>query len=98
MLSEPIVISVARPHSAVISDQSPMQIVISKTRFAVSAWRANGMPTMVYQVSGEYAMIKAAADKSYIDETAVVRESLVSIKRAGADLIFSYFALSNDIF
>ncbi|MBL7686223.1 MAG: porphobilinogen synthase [Deltaproteobacteria bacterium] len=45
-----------------------------------------------YQVSGEYAMIKAAANQGFIDEKAVVLESLTSIKRAGADLILTYFA------
>jgi porphobilinogen synthase len=51
-----------------------------------------GMPTFVYQVSGEYAMIMAAAAKGWIDERAVAMESLVSIKRAGADGILTYFA------
>jgi porphobilinogen synthase len=49
-------------------------------------------PLAAYQVSGEYAMIKAAAAAGWIDEQRVVMESLVSIKRAGADLILSYFA------
>jgi porphobilinogen synthase len=43
-------------------------------------------------VSGEYAMIKAAAANGWLDETAVMLESLLSIKRAGADLILTYFA------
>jgi porphobilinogen synthase len=51
-----------------------------------------GMPTFVYQVSGEYAMIMAAARNGWIDERAVAMESLVSIKRAGADAILTYFA------
>jgi porphobilinogen synthase len=51
-----------------------------------------GMPTFVYQVSGEYAMIMAAAAKGWIDERAVAMEALVSIKRAGADGILTYFA------
>jgi porphobilinogen synthase len=50
------------------------------------------MPTAAYQVSGEYSMIKAAAEKGYLDEKRVVLESLTSIKRAGADLILTYFA------
>ncbi|WP_022660856.1 porphobilinogen synthase [Paucidesulfovibrio longus] len=49
------------------------------------------MPIAAYQVSGEYSMIKAAAQNGWIDEQAVVMESLTSIKRAGADLILSYF-------
>lgn len=51
------------------------------------------LPIGAYQVSGEYAMIKFAAMAGAIDEEKVVLESLGSIKRAGADLIFSYFAL-----
>ncbi|WP_034436714.1 porphobilinogen synthase [Candidatus Contendibacter odensensis] len=49
-------------------------------------------PTFVYQVSGEYAMLLAAARNGWLDERAVVMESLLSIKRAGADAILSYFA------
>ena len=49
-------------------------------------------PTAAYNVSGEYAMIKAAAQNGWIDESAVVPEVLLSIKRAGADLILTYFA------
>ncbi len=52
------------------------------------------LPLAAYQVSGEYAMIKFAAQAGIIDELNVVLESLGSIKRAGADLIFSYFALN----
>jgi porphobilinogen synthase len=52
-----------------------------------------GVPTYVYQVSGEYAMLKAAAQNGWLDERAVVLESLTSIKRAGADGILTYFAL-----
>ncbi|QWT19214.1 porphobilinogen synthase [Bacillus sp. NP157] len=52
-----------------------------------------GAPTFVYQVSGEYAMIKAAAQNGWLDEKAVVLESLVAMKRAGADAILTYFAL-----
>lgn len=51
-----------------------------------------GAPTFVYQVSGEYAMLKAAADNGWLDEKAVVMESLLAFKRAGADGILSYFA------
>jgi len=52
-----------------------------------------GAPTFVYQVSGEYAMLKAAAQNGWLDERAVVMESLLAFKRAGADAILSYFAL-----
>jgi porphobilinogen synthase len=51
-----------------------------------------GVPTFVYQVSGEYAMLKAAAANGWLDERAVVLESLLSMKRAGADGILTYFA------
>ncbi|RXG23117.1 porphobilinogen synthase [Leeuwenhoekiella marinoflava] len=50
------------------------------------------VPVSVYQVSGEYAMIKAAAEKGWLDHDAVVLEQTYAIKRAGADLIASYFA------
>jgi porphobilinogen synthase len=51
-----------------------------------------GVPTFVYQVSGEYAMIAAAAANGWVDEKKTVLESLVCIKRAGADGILSYYA------
>jgi porphobilinogen synthase len=50
------------------------------------------VPVAVYQVSGEYAMLKAAAEKGWLDHDAVMLEQLVSIKRAGATMIASYFA------
>jgi porphobilinogen synthase len=50
------------------------------------------LPVAAYQVSGEYAMIRAAAERGWIDEKKVVLESLTCIKRAGADLIITYFA------
>ena len=54
---------------------------------------AYGAPTFVYQVSGEYAMLKAAAQNGWLDERACALEALLSIKRAGADAILTYFAL-----
>ena len=51
------------------------------------------MPTFVYQVSGEYAMLKAAAANGWLDHDAVMMESLLAFKRAGADGVLSYFAL-----
>lgn len=54
---------------------------------------AFGAPTFVYQVSGEYAMLKAAAQNGWLDERAVVMESLLGFKRAGADGILTYFAV-----
>jgi len=52
-----------------------------------------GVPTFVYHVSGEYAMIKAAAQNGWLDERAVVLETLTACKRAGADAILTYYAL-----
>jgi len=53
-----------------------------------------GAPTAVYQVSGEYAMLKAAAQNGWLDERAAVLEVLTSFKRAGADAILTYFAIA----
>ncbi len=65
----------------------PYLDIISKVRAAVS------LPVAAYQVSGEYSMIMAAAEKNWIDGDKVMMESLVSIKRAGADMILTYFAI-----
>ena len=51
-----------------------------------------GMPTFVYQVSGEYAMLKGAVERGWLDEK-VVLESLLGFKRAGADGVLTYFAV-----
>ncbi len=51
------------------------------------------VPTLAYQVSGEYAMLKAASQQGWLDERACVLEALTAIKRAGADAILSYYAL-----
>src|SRR5262245_14224100 len=51
------------------------------------------MPTFVYQVSGEYAMLKAAAQNGWLDHDAVMMESLLAFRRAGADGVLTYFAL-----
>jgi len=50
------------------------------------------LPVAAYHVSGEYALIKAAAEKGWIDEQRVMLETLTSIKRAGADIILTYYA------
>jgi len=50
------------------------------------------MPTYAYQVSGEYAMLMAAAQNGWLDERAVALESLLAFKRAGADGVLSYFS------
>jgi porphobilinogen synthase len=58
-------------------------------------WRvkeAFNVPTAAYQVSGEYALIKAAGEKNWVDEKRVAMESLLGIKRAGADMILTYYA------
>jgi porphobilinogen synthase len=55
--------------------------------------RDTGLPLCAYQVSGEYSMIKAAAERGWIDGERAMMESLVAIARAGADLIITYFAL-----
>ncbi|HEY2816095.1 MAG TPA: porphobilinogen synthase [Casimicrobiaceae bacterium] len=52
-----------------------------------------GMPTAVYQVSGEYAMLKAAAREGWLEERAAVLEALTGMKRAGADAILTYYAV-----
>lgn len=52
-----------------------------------------GLPTAAYNVSGEYSMVKAASKMGWVDENKVIEEILLSIKRAGADFIISYFAL-----
>lgn len=54
---------------------------------------AFGVPTYAYQVSGEYAMLKAASQNGWLDEKAIVMESLLAFKRAGADGILSYYAM-----
>jgi porphobilinogen synthase len=50
------------------------------------------IPVVCYSVSGEYSMLKAAAQKGWLDERATVIEALVGMKRAGADIIITYFA------
>lgn len=64
----------------------PYLDVIARTRDRVS------VPIAAYQVSGEYSMIKAAAQAGWLDETRAMMESLLAIKRAGADVILTYFA------
>jgi porphobilinogen synthase len=51
-----------------------------------------GYPLAAYQVSGEYAMIRAAAERGWIDGDRAMMESLIGIRRAGADMIITYFA------
>jgi porphobilinogen synthase len=61
--------------------------VIREVRDAVD------VPVAAYNVSGEYAMVKAAAEKGWIDEARIVRETLTAIARAGADVVITYHAL-----
>jgi porphobilinogen synthase len=51
------------------------------------------VPTFAYQVSGEFAMLKAAAQNGWLDHDAVMMESLLAFKRAGADGVLTYFAM-----
>jgi porphobilinogen synthase len=60
--------------------------IVRQTRDAME------LPVAVYNVSGEYAMIKAAAERGWIDEDRIVDETLGSFARAGADIIITYFA------
>jgi porphobilinogen synthase len=54
--------------------------------------QATDLPLAAYQVSGEYAMLKAAAERGWIDERRAAMESLIGIRRAGADLVITYYA------
>ena len=56
-------------------------------------YKATNVPIATYSVSGEYAMVKAAAEKGWIDEKKIVCENMIAIKRAGADIIITYHAL-----
>ncbi len=69
-----------------VKPAGPYLDVIRRVRDAVN------IPVVAYQVSGEYSLLKAAAERGWIDERAAALETLVGIKRAGADLILSYFA------
>jgi porphobilinogen synthase len=54
--------------------------------------QSTDLPLAAYNVSGEFAMLKAAAQRGWLDEERAMLEALMSIKRAGADIIISYFA------
>jgi porphobilinogen synthase len=69
-----------------VKPAGPYLDVIRRVREAVN------VPVVAYQVSGEYSLLKAAAERGWVDERAAALESLIGIKRAGADLILSYFA------
>ncbi len=70
----------------IVKPAGPYLDVIHRVREAVS------VPVVAYQVSGEFSLIKAAAERGWIDERAAILETLTGIRRAGADLIISYFA------
>ncbi len=69
-----------------VKPAGPYLDVIRRVRETVN------IPVVAYQVSGEYSLLKAAAERGWVDERAAALESLIGIKRAGADLILSYFA------
>ena len=82
----------------ILDDEEGADIVMVKPALpyldVIATLRANTLlPVAAYNVSGEYAMVKAAAKMGWLDEDAVVDEILTSIKRAGADMILSYFSL-----
>jgi porphobilinogen synthase len=78
-----------------IEEGADMVMVKPAMPYLDIVWRVKerfGYPTAAYQVSGEYAMIKAAAQNGWIDEERAMMESLTAIRRAGADMIITYFA------
>ncbi len=70
----------------IVKPAGPYLDILRRTREACD------LPLAAYQVSGEYSLIKAAGMRGWVDETAVILESLLGIKRAGADMIITYFA------
>lgn len=78
-----------------ISEGTDMVMVKPGIAYLDIVWRVKEtfkLPTFVYQTSGEYAMLAAAAERGWLDRDRVIVESLIAFKRAGADAIFSYFA------
>jgi porphobilinogen synthase len=78
-----------------IAEGADMVMVKPGLAYLDIVWRvkqAFKLPTFVYQVSGEYAMLTAASERGWLDRNRVIMESLVACKRAGADAIFTYFA------
>ncbi len=78
-----------------IAEGADMVMVKPGLPYLDVVWRvkeAFGMPTFVYQVSGEYAALVAAAERGWLDRERVILESLIAFKRAGADAIVTYFA------
>ena len=84
-----------REVAADIEESADMVMVKPGLPYLDILWRVKerfGLPTAVYNVSGEYAMVKAAAANGWLDERAVVMETMTAFKRAGADLIITYWA------
>lgn len=78
-----------------VEESADMLIVKPGLPYLDILWRVKeqfGLPTAVYNVSGEYAMVKAAAEKGWLDERAAVMEMMTAFKRAGADIIITYWA------
>lgn len=73
--------------AVMVKPAGPYLDVISRVR------EATGYPVAAYQVSGEYSMICAAAERGWIDRERAMMESLTAIRRAGADFILTYFAV-----
>ena len=73
-------------------DESAQQPALAYLDVIAAVRSAINLPIAAYNVSGEYSMIKAAGAKGWIDEKAIMMETLLSIRRAGADLIVTYFA------
>ncbi len=69
-----------------VKPAGPFLDVISRVK------QDTGYPLAAYQVSGEYAMIQAAAERGWIDRERAMMESLIGIRRAGADVVITYFA------
>jgi len=79
-----------------IAEGADMVMVKPGLAYLDIVWRvkeAFKVPTFVYQTSGEYSMLMAAAERGWLDQERVIMESLVACKRAGADAVFTYFAL-----
>src|SRR5919109_1240955 len=78
-----------------VAEGADMVMVKPALAYLDVLWRvkqAFGLPTAAYHVSGEYAMVKAAAERGWVDGERVMLELLTGIRRAGADLVVTYFA------
>jgi porphobilinogen synthase len=84
-----------REVAADLAEGADMVMVKPALAYLDIVWRVKerfGVPVAAYNVSGEYAMVKAAGARGWLDESRVIMESLLSIRRAGADIILTYFA------